>query len=137
VLEKLYEELTEEMTRASNRPTVISILAIYYFLNPFLYLYSISLDKQFLNFGVHDWRFAFLYCIGAPLLGYLLWTLRVRTHMALYAFLIFEVIRGARNGIWSVALAGIAILLYALREPIRERFSSHAREIHRGQAGRP
>jgi hypothetical protein len=137
MLEKLYEELNEETTRSHDRPTVISILAIYYFLNPLLYLYSIGVDKQFLNFGVHDWRFAFLYCLGAPVLGYLLWTVRVRSHVALYAFLGFEVIRGARNNIWSVVLLGIAVLIYALREPIRERYSAHAREVHRGSTGRP
>ncbi len=133
MLERLRDELFEEPSRRRHeRPMVISVLAIYYLLNPLLYVFSISQDKVFLNFGVPGWRFALLYCIGAPLLGYLLWNLRVRSHVALYCFLAFEVVRGARHGIWSVVLVGLAVLIYAVREPIRELFSPRGREAHRG-----
>ena len=108
----------------------ISWLAIYYFLNPFLYLFSISQHKVFLNFGVQNWQFAVLYCVMAPLLGYLLWTVRLRTHIVLYAFLIFEVIRGARHGYWDAVMLGIAILLVALHSRMRNPFSAANRHVH-------
>lgn len=131
MFERLYTELFENDPEHRERPKFISVLAIYYFLNPFLYLYSISQDVVFLNFGVQDWKFALLYCGGAPLLGYLLWTLRFRVHVVLYAFLAFEILRGARHGYWDVVLLGIAALVYAVRGRVREAFGAHTRQAHR------
>jgi hypothetical protein len=136
MLERIYNELFEEGSdRTRARPWFISVLAIYCFLNPVLYLVSIGQDRDLLNFGtVHDWRIALIYCFFAPLLGYLLWTLRVRTHVALYVFLIFEVVRGAWMDHWKAVFFGVAILIYALRGEVRALFQprqSGARAVHR------
>ena len=129
MLEKLYDEFCEERHRP--RRLSLSVLAIYFMLNPFVYLFSISQDKVFLNFGVRDWRFALLYCVGAPLLGYLLWTLPVRTVYALYAFLGFEVVRGWRHGYWDVVLFGAALLITVVWKEVRSRSEQHAGALHR------
>jgi len=138
LFERLYDELFGG-PEGKTRPRVLSVLAIYYMLSPFLYLFAISTDGSFLQFGfrgafgMDDWALALLYCAGAPLLGYLLWTLRVRTHVALYTFLGFELIRGFRNGIWIVVLMAAAILIYAVRGNVRALFSSREStpEAHR------
>jgi len=131
MFEKLYNEIVETSDESKGRPMLVSVLSVYYMLNPFLYLFSISQDKAFLNFGVQDWRFALLYCVGAPVLGFLMWTHRVRTDIALFAFLGFEVIRGGRHGYWDAVLLGVAILLIVIRGRVHAYLSSHQQEIHR------
>ncbi len=98
------------------RPWAVTIPAAYLLAAPALQVASDRFGVPFLNFGEATLRTYLIYCLAAPVVGWMLWRVRPRARFALYIFASCELIRFWRHGLlhWEVPIlyAALVALLY-------------------------
>ena len=99
-----------------NRPWAVTIPAAFLLLAPLLQIASVHFAVPFLNFGEARPRAYLIYCLAAPVVGWMLWRMWPRARFAFYIFASCELIRFWRHGLvhWEVPLiyGGLIAWLY-------------------------
>ncbi len=98
------------------RPWAVTIPAVLLLLAPLFQSVSVRFDVPLLNFGEATLRAYLIYCLAAPVVGWMLWRMWPRARFAFYIFTSCELIRFWRHGPvhWEVPLlyGGLIAWLY-------------------------
>lgn len=110
-----------EIAEGVRRPAGLWLLTLALLASPVFHAVALVRDTQWLNFGSHHLWDAFVYFVGAPVVGALMLRRQERARFSVYVFLSCEILRAIRIHSWLLGLLAFGSIVY-LQSPAARRF---------------